>query len=188
MGSLRIVGGALRGRRISIPARVTYRPTGERTREALFDILGPSLDGARFLDAFCGTGAIGLEGLSRGAERALFIDEDPEAIASLASLTEAWKVADRARALCLGLPEGLLSSGVGDQAPFSVIFADPPYGTAQLGPFLSAVASRSLLAPTGRLIVERDRRDPLEVAPVGLEHRRTARYGGSCLDFYEPIG
>lgn len=184
MGSLRIIAGTLRGRRISIPVHATYRPTGERTRGALFDILGSEIEGSIFLDAFCGTGAIALEAVSRGARRVIAVDEDPLAVKAVSKLAEAWQVADRCRAICRSLPEGMTRIGA-DQEPFSIIFADPPYHQGLLGPFLAGVVARGCLAPGGRLIVERDRWDPEDVPPEGLVRTRSARYGGSCLDFYQ---
>ena len=110
MGTLRIIAGELRGRRIRVPATATVRPTAERAREALFSILAPVLPGAVVLDAYAGSGALGFEALSRGAARAVFVEADGTALGTLGDNVEELGLADRCQ-LLRGRVEGLLRAG-----------------------------------------------------------------------------
>jgi len=180
VGTLRIIAGEHRGRRIAVPAGVTVRPTADRVREALFSIVGPRLGGAVVLDAYAGSGALGFEALSRGAARAAFIEADAGVFRTL-----------RANAAGLGL-EGRSSMHHGPVAdllrrrvvvgPFDLILADPPYGAGEAGPFLAQAVS--LLAEGGMIVIERDAGDEAPGGPRGLERSRTACYGRCRLDFY----
>ncbi len=184
MGTLRIVAGDLRGRRIRVPAGVRVRPTPDKVREALFDILGHDLSGTRVLDACAGSGALGLEALSRGAVSATFLEADPRVLAVLRRNAHDLGVASRCR-IIQGRVEALLGKG-GAGGPFDLVLADPPYAEPLREPILAALlAAAGTLAPGCRVVLERDAGSP--PAP-GDEKRlplvRTARYGRTCLDFY----
>jgi 16S rRNA (guanine966-N2)-methyltransferase len=152
---MRIVGGRLRGRILSAPASLAIRPTSERLRESIFDILvhrhGDRLTQARVVDLFAGSGALGFEALSRGAAFALFVDDGAEARAllranvealGLGGLTRIWR-ADAAR---LGkAPAG---------PPFTLAFLDPPYGRNLASPALAALAAGQWLADGALCVVE----------------------------------
>jgi 16S rRNA (guanine966-N2)-methyltransferase len=179
VGYLRIIGGEHRGRRIAVPRGAVVRPTADRAREALYSILGSAVTGARVLDAYAGSGALGLEALSRGAGRATFIEADRRALLTL-----------RANASTLGVesrcvlhhgPVVEVLAGRAVAGPFELILADPPYGAGEARPFLELAAG--LLAEAGLIVLEREARDGLTVA-AGLECTRTARYGRCSLDFY----
>src|SRR5262245_2294467 len=156
---MRIVGGKHRGRKIEAPPGPDVRPTSDRAREALFNILihghlsddGTSpLPGARVLDAFAGSGALGLEALSRGADHALFIDSDAKACAAI-----------RANAKALGetgsitvIPADATKPPPCPGAPCSIVFLDPPYGRDRAAPALAALAARGWIADDAVCIVE----------------------------------
>jgi 16S rRNA (guanine966-N2)-methyltransferase len=187
VGRLRIVAGALKGRKIEVPARASLRPTADRVREALFNILQAHVAGARVLDAYCGTGALGFEALSRGAAQATFIDADREILDSVRSTAQDFGVADRC-VFMLGAA-GLLLRRRAVCGPFDLIVADPPYASGDGAEFLGLVPS--VLAPGGTVVIERDRREPPPLpGPTVLGHVRTAQYGRTCLDFFrsEPGG
>jgi 16S rRNA (guanine966-N2)-methyltransferase len=165
MANLRITAGELRGRRLSGPRRGDeMRPTTERVREAVFSILG-DVGGDRVLDLFCGTGALGLEALSRGAAEATLVDSDPR----LAQRNvEALGVSDRVRVV---RSEALRHLDRAPESSFDLVLCDPPYGfvterlTRQLDPLL-----RRVLAPGGRVMVESSPEAPLELTlPVLVE-------------------
>jgi len=182
-GRLRIIAGDLRGRRIRVPPGELVRPTPDRVREALFDILGQTLDGFRVLDLYAGTGALGLEALSRGAAHATFVEIDARVRSILAQNAAALGVAVRCRILAGGVLPLLERGAVG--GPFDLVLADPPYHDASGGRLLSALAAGRLLAPGSRVVLQRDRRMPRAEAPgTGLAWHRTARYGRTSLDFY----
>ena len=161
------------------------RPTADRVREALFDILGTAVEGARVLDAYAGSGALGFEALSRGARRAVFLESE----------RSAWLVL-RANAASLGVEERCtilrgraveLIRGGALQGPFELVLADPPYATDEAVAFLPLAAG--LVAADGRIVLEREARSvPLAAAGSGLEPYRTARYGRCRLEFFRPPG
>jgi len=173
--SLRILGGELRGRRVRVAGEV--RPTEARVREALFSIWEPRLAGSRFLDLFAGSGAMGLEAVSRGAAGAVLVDDDPRVLAVLrrncAELAPAAAAVLRRR--LPGSPE--LDLG----GPFDLVFADPPYAFEDYRGLLQAAAG--WLTASGELAVEHSKRVEVDaVEPwIRLDQRR---YGECCLSFY----
>ncbi len=176
--SLRIAGGWLKGRRLAVASGV--RPTGSRQREALFSIWQPRLEGGDFLDLFAGSGAVGLEAISRGARRAVFIEGSARAFEVLRrnvrELAREQASVGRAR-----LPAGLDRLATGES--FDMFFADPPYAFTEIGALLLRAAPR--LRPGGEMVVEHSRR--LQIAePQAPWRRRQARcYGDSCLSFFQ---
>lgn len=161
---MRIVAGRWGGRHLRAPAGRSTRPTSDRVREALFSILGP-LEGAAVLDLFAGSGALGLEALSRGAAGAEFVDRDPRAVAAVRENLEALGAqasVHRRDALAY------LRAGPG---PFDLAFLDPPYDSAvRLGGPLSMLLPPTL-NPDARVVCESDRRTPI-VLDLPLEDER----------------
>jgi 16S rRNA (guanine966-N2)-methyltransferase len=174
---MRVIAGAYGGRTLRAPRGAATRPTPERVREALFSALG-SLEGAVVLDLFAGSGALGIEALSRGAAKAVFVDSAERAtdavIANLAGLGIAGPAAQVHREDALRF---LRRAGEGDER-FDLVFLDPPYSEAvELGPVLTEVVPK-VLADGARVVGESDRRAPLE---LGLEVARERRYGDTLL-------
>jgi 16S rRNA (guanine966-N2)-methyltransferase len=170
---LRIIGGRHRGRRLRFPAGVEIRPTPDRVRETLFNWLQPRMDGARVLDLFAGSGALGLEALSRGAAQVSFVERDRRAATAIAQLLEEWRETGGVVACADAL--GWLESAAG--APFDIVFLDPPYDAALLGAAAATIAERGLLAPEARVYVERRATDPLAALPEGWRELRAGRAG-----------
>jgi 16S rRNA (guanine966-N2)-methyltransferase len=168
---VRIVAGALRGRRIAAPAGRRTRPTADRVREALFSILGP-VEGLRVLDLYAGSGALGLEALSRGAAEATFVDSDPHAVAA---------VRRNLAALGLNAPvhrRDAMSFLAGAEAVYDLVFVDPPYSSAdRLGGPLSERLPR-VLAASARIVTESDKRAPL---PLDLPMVDERSYGDTRI-------
>lgn len=181
MGTVRIVGGILRGRRVRVPD-TGARPTGEKVREALFDILGPTLDGGRALDAYAGSGALGFEALSRGADEAVFLEADARAVERLRENAVRLGVADRCRVLRGDAAERIRSGAA--PPDFRWIFADPPWSDERGPDFLGAVVRGRILAPGGIVVLERETARAVTPAPPGMRHEQTRTYGRSSLDFY----
>jgi 16S rRNA (guanine966-N2)-methyltransferase len=182
----RIVAGRARGRRLAVPPRGT-RPTSDRTREALFNTLATEveLDGARVLDLFAGSGAVGFEALSRGAAAAVLVESDRRAAAV---------VADNARTLGLpgatvhrGTAAGYLTRPATDEPAFDVafdlVFADPPYElpAAEVDSLLRALAAGGWLAPGAVVVIERRSRDAGPRWPNEIKAIKQRRYGEACL-------
>ena len=174
---MRVVAGRFGGRRLAAPPGRGTRPTSDRVREALFSTLGP-LGGARVLDLFAGSGALGIEALSRGAASALLVERDPRAVAVIRANLDALGLAAPEAALHAGPARAALRSASARGDTYDLIFLDPPYRSApELGRELSA-ALEPLLSGGGRVVSESDRRAPLEL-DLPLTHER--RYGDTLI-------
>lgn len=177
---MRVIAGRLGGRRLQAPRGRCTRPTSDRVREAVFSMLGP-LGGERVLDLFAGTGALGIEALSRGARHAVFVERDAGAAhvleRNLSALELGPDVARTRRADALGA----LRSARSAKETYDLVFIDPPYSRAgELAAELSEVLP-PLLAAGARIVVESDRRSPLELA-MPVERRR--RYGDTSITIH----
>lgn len=160
---MRIVAGEFKGRRLAGPPSAATRPTSDKVREALFSTLGP-IDGLRVLDLFAGTGALGLEALSRGAESATFVESDRRAISAIEENLKNVGLLGSDRAVARkGDALKYLEAAGRDGTRFDLVFVDPPYAkAAKLGPALSALLP-SVVDSGGRIVTESDRREPLEL-------------------------
>lgn len=181
--SLRVTGGALRGRRLKSPAGRDVRPTSSRVREALFSILGQQLDGLRVLDLFAGAGTLGLEAASRGAEHVVFVEQDRAHAQLIESNAEAaldglcgWRLLRRdARA---ALP------AASADGPFDLVFLDPPYQAGLAVVTLEAIALARLLSDGARVVVECDHKLELPDAVGGLVLDQRRLYGTTALTLF----
>ena len=177
---MRIVAGALRGRTLDGPTWDGLRPTSDSLRETLFNVLGPTISGVRMLDAFAGTGAVGIEAVSRGAARATFIERDPRAI-RLIEHNIAKLDLKKVSAIIRG--DFMTSLAVAAaEAEFDLVFLDPPYDLPGLDGAIDLAAG--MLAPGGRVVVEHGRKRELPAAVRGLPKYRTLVAGDSALSFY----
>ena len=174
---MRIVAGAYGGQRLAAPRGGRTRPTADRVREALFSMLGPVAD-ARVLDLFAGSGALGLEALSRGAAEATFVDSSPAAVRAVRANLEALGIdAEVRRADARAFLRNARAAG----RQYDLVFLDPPYQRA--GAVAEALAGdlAAVLAPQARIVVESDRRSPLEL-PLPLQVDR--RYGDTVIRIF----
>ncbi len=171
---MRIIAGTWGGRRISAPAGRATRPTTDRVRESWMSTVAAALPGARVLDLFAGSGVLGLEALSRGAEHATFVERAPAALRVLAANIAALGAGDRTEVV---RQDALRYAGnLTAAARFDLAFADPPYGEGAADALLRLFAER----PFARLLaVEHAVRDPVPE----LEGARTRRYGDTALTF-----
>lgn len=176
--SPRIIAGRYGGRRIGAPPGTGTRPTSDRVREALFSILGARVAGARVLDLFAGSGALGLEALSRGAATVTFVERAPAALRALqANVAAVGADAEVVRADAL---RWLRAASAGARQ-YDLVFLDPPYGQAEA---LGAELSGLLPAVLGRgalVVAESDRRAPLELTIPTIDERR---YGDTLIRFH----
>ncbi len=177
---MRVIAGRLGGRRLSAPGGSATRPTSDRVREALFSMLG-EVEEAIALDLFAGTGALGIEAISRGARRAVFVERERSAIAALEANLTALGIDSSAAEVRRGDALAALRSARGRKETYDLIFIDPPYARArQLGQELSA-ALPSLLGSGARIVVESDRRAPLE---LDAKVERQKRYGDTLITIH----
>jgi len=154
---VRVVAGAYRGRGIEAPRGRTTRPTSDRVREALFSILG-SIDGLRVLDLFAGSGALGIEALSRGAAEAVFVDSDARAAAAVRRNLDALGIDARVHRRDAF---SWLGSAAGGEEAFDLVFADPPYSSASRTAGRLSELLPPLLTDSSLTVTESDKRNPL---------------------------
>jgi 16S rRNA (guanine966-N2)-methyltransferase len=177
---MRVIAGRLGGRRLKAPRGRLTRPTSERVREALFAMLA-DIEGARVLDLFAGTGALGIEALSRGAEHAVFVERDASAARVLRENLEALELVPEAAEVRRGDALAALESARRAKETYDLVFIDPPYDQARdWGAELSA-ALPWVLAPGARMVVESDRRAPLR---LGAQLQRQRRYGDTSITIH----
>jgi 16S rRNA (guanine966-N2)-methyltransferase len=183
VGTVRIVAGRLRGRKLRIPPEADLRPTSERAREALFNILGQDLSGFDVLDLYAGSGALGFEALSRGARRVVFVEANAGTAAALRRSAEELGL-DREARVVVGRVEDVLDrTRLG--GPYHIILADPPYVAEATSRLVEGVDAGHLLGLHGTLVVEREKHSPKGDGTVGLRLVRTAEYGRTSLDFFK---
>lgn len=184
---MRIIAGKFRGRRLEAPEGETVRPTSDRAREALFNVLahgryreggGSAVEGAVVLDAFCGTGALGLEALSRGAQRVTLLDNDAKVLAVA-----------RRNAKALGVESQVayaLADATKPQAPrqaHDLVFLDAPYDSDLATPALAALAQGGWIADGALVVVERPSKHPDFDIPEKFAERERRKYGAATLVF-----
>lgn len=179
---MRVTAGSAKGTRLRTPGRGGVRPTSDMVKEALFNALAARLPGARVLDLFAGAGGLGIEALSRGAEEAVFVEQDASSCAAIRENLAAAHLRERGtvrRANALTDIPALEQAG----RRFDLIILDPPYGLRLQERTLRLIAEAAVLAPGGIVAAEGHwRDDPGEVA--GLRRVREARYGETGLWFY----
>ena len=183
---MRIVAGTLRGRTIDGPTWDGLRPTSDSLRETLFNVLGPKITELRVLDAFAGTGAVGIEAISRGAAHVTLIERDPRAIRLIEhNITQLFGKEDVSKRCAIIRGDFMTSLAVASamaDPSFDLVFLDPPYELPELNDAIGRAAE--MTAPGGRVVVEHSRKRELPAAVPGLAKYRTLTAGDSALSFY----
>ena len=184
--SIRIVTGLLKGRKIPTLQGQGIRPTSLRAREALFSILGPIIQGAYLADLFAGSGSIGLEALSRGAAKAIFVEQNPEAGRILESTLTQFNVNAQSLVLVQDVALAIQNALLVGWKPFDVLYIDPPYRFEHSQQLLTEIENADLVAINGHIIYEHF----AKMSPPSSLGRwaliRTAKYGDTALTFYRP--
>jgi 16S rRNA (guanine966-N2)-methyltransferase len=180
---MRIIAGEHRGRQLVAPGGHLTRPTADKTRQALFNVLehvdwAPDLKGARVIDLFAGSGALGLEALSRGASSALLIDNDSEAIVAITRNLTTLRLDGTGKIL----KADVRRLGASREPPFDLAFLDPPYAKDLCEPALAALADGGWLSPGALAVVERGASEPAPVAP-GYEQIDSRIWGAAKVWF-----
>jgi 16S rRNA (guanine966-N2)-methyltransferase len=187
---MRIIAGGSRGRALkSVPKEMMVKPISARIKKSVFDILRPRLEGSRVLDLYAGTGAVGLEALSRGAGFAFFVDADKRCIAVIEENLKVLNLAAKGRACYGDILQDLSWVGYRAGVPdFDIIYMGPPYRTeenvmlAYSTPTLARVAEAKLLAAGGIMLLQRYKKEKVEL-PAGYEKYREERYGDTDVEF-----
>ena len=183
---MRVIAGSLKGRRLKTPSWDGLRPTSDKLRETLFNVLAPWIAGARLLDGYAGTGAVGIEALSRGAAHVTFVERDPRA---RALITENVAHCGIATACAIIRPSfdrlGQGSPREPFDEPFDIVFLDPPYELRPIDALAAMSAVSELVAPGGRLVLEHARRHGAPPTAGPLVKTRELTSGDSGLSIYE---
>jgi 16S rRNA (guanine(966)-N(2))-methyltransferase RsmD len=179
---MRIIAGSLKGRRLAT-VKGRLRPTSDKVREAIFSILGPAVQEARVLDLFAGTGALGLEALSRGAQAAVFVEDHPASLAVLRRNVETLGLVAQVEVLPLPVKAGLKKLAA-RQAAFELVFLDPPYGSGLAAATLKDLAAAGILSPSARVVAEHSRREELPEGHKPLKLMEVRRYGDTRVALY----
>jgi 16S rRNA (guanine966-N2)-methyltransferase len=181
---VRIISGELRGRRLRAPSGLATRPTSDRLREALFNILGSDVVDSRFLDLFAGSGAVALEAASRGADVVVAVENSRRALEVLEDNVERCGMSERIRVVPKEAAAALRSFVV-EGSRFDIVFIDPPYETDHYTQVLAQLGSLEIVDPDGLVVVERDARRPLPGTFGALRAYREVTHGGSTLMFFQ---
>lgn len=188
---MRIIAGKFRSRQLKSLKKLTLRPTSDRLRETLFDILSNLVMGSRFIDAFAGTGAVGIEALSRGAAEVIFLEKNPNAVSLIKQNLEVLRIRAGARVLPIDALHGLelLAKEIRRQhGCLQILFLDPPYASAtEYDRVLSFAGSSPLLAPGSLVIAEHRRTFGLPEIIESLQCVRVLRQGDAALTFYRVV-
>jgi 16S rRNA (guanine966-N2)-methyltransferase len=180
---MRIISGSFKGRKLVSPKGTRTRPTSDRVREAIFSIVGDLVTDARILDLYAGTGAMGLEALSRGARQAVFVEIDPAALQCLNSNIETCRCRDRSEVVNRPVLSylGKIDSGDG----FELVFADPPYKGDQGNLTLLAISEHARSLKRCLIILEHAPDRPPETVPHNMAEVDTRKYGNIGVTFFE---
>ena len=180
---MRVISGTCKGKRLFSLKGLNLRPTSDRVKEAIFDILQDQIEGRQVLDLFAGTGALGIEALSRGARGAVFVEESPRSLTVLRKNIEECRVKDRAQVLAREVMTGIkILEAKGES--FQLIFLDPPYGKGVAHKTLKALAASSIVSPDTMIVAEHAAADDISSIPH-LERVDARKYGGTRVSFFQ---
>jgi len=185
---MRITGGRLRGRRLASFKGLEIRPTSDRVREAIFDLLGHHLAGEKVLDLFAGTGSLGIEALSRGAARALFIDRSPKARELIVKNLQLCGLESQAAVLLKDLSKGFPRKHRLLEEKMDLVFVDPPYRMGMLLPVLEELCSLGILGSPATLVAQSEQKEVLPPRVSSLEMVKSRIYGETRITLYRREG
>jgi 16S rRNA (guanine966-N2)-methyltransferase len=185
---MRITGGRLRGRHLVSFKGLEIRPTSDRVRESIFDLLGHHLTGERVLDLFAGTGSLGIEALSRGAAWALFIDRSPKAVELIVRNLKLCGLEAQGVVLRKDLVKGFPLRHRLLEEKADLVFVDPPYRMGMLLPVLEGIGSLGILESTATLVVQSEQREVLPPRMSRLEMVKSRIYGETRITLYRHEG
>ncbi len=184
---MRVISGLYRGRKLRGPRGLDLRPTGDRLKETIFNILGPGLQDSVFVDAFSGTGSIGIEALSRGAHRVVFIESSKEGVSLIRQNLELCGITAGFRLLSQDIFPALRALG---REGFSAdtVYLDPPYDWRPYRDLIDTLVAVSVVGPSSRVILEHHRKSNVPEIGSGYHLTRRVRQGDNCLSFYTVTG
>lgn len=184
---MRVISGEAKGHALKTVKGREIRPTADRVKESLFNVIGPRAVDASFLDVFAGSGAVGIEALSRGAKLAVFVELQTSHLRVVEENLKAVGLADRAELLRRDARAAVADLGNRGRR-FDLIFVDPPYGQDLIPPVLEGIAQYGLLEPGGWVMAEHHKKDPVPSALAGgLERFRELLFGETQISLYRKI-
>lgn len=183
---MRVISGTFKGRRLTAPAGMATRPTADRIKESMFNILAGSVRNKRVLDLFAGTGALGIEALSRGATRAVFVDYAKAALAAIQSNIRELGLGDCTRVIHWNILKNL-NCLIPERNGFDLVFMDPPYETNSVLPALEALLSCGALSAGARLIIEHSNRESIVRPMDKLIIADQRRFGKTLVSFLDTM-
>ncbi len=181
---MRIIGGTARGKRLASFRGMSIMPTTDKVREAIFNILSQPFSFKTVLDLFAGTGAMGIEALSRGAETAVFVDNDPKAVKLVKKNLELCRFTGRAKIINMDVQSALTFANKKRES-FDLIFIDPPYLMSLTAVVLNYIADKKLLNADGLIVAESSKRMIWDGEIKGIELFDRRRYGDTVVSFYK---
>ena len=183
---MRVISGELKGRRLQTCREKFLRPTSEKVREAVFNILSPFLTGGLVLDLFAGTGSLGVEALSRGMDRTIFVENNPRVVAILKKNISNCGIENRAEVISLSTSRALKILKAHDER-FKLIFLDPPYQENLAGKTLLEIGAAKVLTVDGIVTVEHSSKEVLESVYGNLRRDDQRKYGQTLVSFFTPL-
>jgi RNA methyltransferase, RsmD family len=180
---VRVIAGTAKGTPLKAVPGMNTRPTTDKVKEAIFSMIGPYFDGGAALDLFAGTGGLGIEALSRGADRAVFVDADRQAVAVVRRNVEAARMAERAEIYC-NTAERALRALAKRGASFRYVFLDPPYRMKNADALMAEMEARGMLEDGAVIVVEHDADHQYPETVGGMRRRRLASYGETAVSIY----
>jgi len=186
---VRIIAGTYRGRNLKSPPSLQVRPTSDRLRETLFNVIAPRIQSTRFLDLCAGSGAVGIEALSRGCAHSTFVDRSRKISALIKANLDLCRVPEEQTIVVQGEAGEFLREAISRESkPWDIVFFDPPYANDYLGILeLFGENAEALLAEQGLLIVEHHHKNQLPDMIKSLRRSRILKQGDSALSFYQRI-
>ncbi len=181
---MRVIGGSARGRRLKVPKGRAVRPTAARVKESLFNILPHDFTGLTVLDLFAGSGNVSIEALSRGAAKAVLVDESSRSTASIKGNLRQLGLIDRTEVWTAPVFRSLRKLAKSGET-FDLVFLDPPYDREWVGRTLGVIANCALLSRTGRVVAEHSAREPVRSRYADLVLNDQRRYGDTLLSFFK---
>lgn len=177
---MRIITGKLKGRKIPVPRNSEVRPTADRTKEGLFAVIASRrfFEGTNILDLFAGSGNLGFEAISRGADHVLFVDRKPEHLKHIEKLSKEFKVDNQITTAAFAAEEYLKKNPV----PFDLIFCDPPYDYTYMAEMIEMILAKGWLDPEGWFILEHDKRHDFKTHPYCFY---TKPYGRTTVSIFQ---
>ncbi|MEW9697767.1 16S rRNA (guanine(966)-N(2))-methyltransferase RsmD [Paenibacillus sp. SI8] len=181
---MRVISGSAKGRSLKAVPGMSTRPTTDKVKEAIFSMIGPYFEGGQVLDLFAGTGGLGIEALSRGMEKAVFIDIEKKSIETIQLNLQAAGLKEQAEVYRTDAVRALKALAKREQQ-FQLVFLDPPYKMKVIAELILAMEEQGLLDEQATIVVEHDSQDVLLEAIGGFEQQRRAGYGDTAVTIYK---